>query len=629
MLGAICLPLIWVLVLSTRAGGTSFSNLDDPRLSQTYSKPDESHTLIFNPLGKLATDVHYLHVRLPIHLDDLAIQIDDFERSLQNYNKQFANDLQNYSKQFTDDHFDHLANFDPFNMQHILNIQIETVNAMKNRLNHIKEIMPSDPDSRHKRFFDLLFGVVGTAFGIANSFQIGSLNDKLNKEISRTDLLVDITQLHVNHLASLDTQIKNIDTIIDFLTKQNPSLFMHAALTRTSNINSVLTTIENTFTAAQLHRLHPAMFKHDVLQSIIDHTLATAKSLDYISFANKISDLFQLEVSYLYQPHTTTFVLMLHIPLVKPDHLLDMFQYLPFPLAHEQANTHSLIPKVGNEDIFAFSSFNAFKILSRTDLTDCFRLGETHFCKGRNVLQTELEATCLGSIYIQNLNGIRKNCNFEIHPAYEKVYPIGKNKWIISTPQPYSALISCSKNEKITQQIKSGATIQLNPGCMVKLNNHILYAEQEEWFDEPPTKFEWSFNMDHLFPLLKPGDFANALNSLHDYGLHIVDATDIANRLHFANYTEETAKSFFPNASLSHWTNPSTYVVPVVIIFIALAAFMMYSYYRRFNNLKCNPEGNNPSIRIEMNSAGNPPVYQPAEPANCWSASAPTNLRFK
>ena len=47
-------------------------------------------------------------------------------------------------------------------------------------------------------------GPAGTAFGIANSIAISNINTQLSKEIHRTNMLVDVTQLHENHLHNID-----------------------------------------------------------------------------------------------------------------------------------------------------------------------------------------------------------------------------------------------------------------------------------------------------------------------------------------------------------------------------------------------------------------------------------------
>lgn len=78
--------------------------------------------------------------------------------------------------------------------------------------------------SRKKRFLDLLFGIVGMAFGVSNKIEKRRINSIIAKNIHRTNMLVDVSQLHENHLYKLDNQIKITGTILTKFVKYNPAM---------------------------------------------------------------------------------------------------------------------------------------------------------------------------------------------------------------------------------------------------------------------------------------------------------------------------------------------------------------------------------------------------------------------
>jgi len=82
----------------------------------------------------------------------------------------------------------------------------------------------------------------------------------------------------------------------------------------------------------QHHRLAPGALPHNVLDGILNHTLSVAKKRNMVSFVNYASDLFQVEVSHLYDPNTLQFTLIVHIPLVLNANLLELYEFLPLPL---------------------------------------------------------------------------------------------------------------------------------------------------------------------------------------------------------------------------------------------------------------------------------------------------------
>ncbi len=121
-------------------------------------------------------------------------------------------------------------------------------------------------------------------------------------------------------------------------------------------------------------KLSFSLFPHDVLLTIIKKIEQTAADNGYISYVSKVTDLFQIPLSYVYQPNNKTIALLLHVPLVKEEYLLNLNQYLPFPLTHSLSPNHSLTPSVGQNDILAYSGFDTFKILSQSDLASCHKI---------------------------------------------------------------------------------------------------------------------------------------------------------------------------------------------------------------------------------------------------------------
>ena len=93
----------------------------------------------------------------------------------------------------------------------------------KNMLQNLPEAPCTPYGSRKKRFFDLLFGIAGTVLGVANTIEITKINTLIAKNIHRTDM-VDIQQLHENHLYKLDNMIKNVGQVVNNFIKFSPAV---------------------------------------------------------------------------------------------------------------------------------------------------------------------------------------------------------------------------------------------------------------------------------------------------------------------------------------------------------------------------------------------------------------------
>jgi hypothetical protein len=296
-----------------------------------------------------------------------------------------------------------------------------------------------------------------------------------------------------------------------------------------------------------------------------------AKSKQLTSFVHHISDLYQLEASFVYQPINKTFNIILHVPFVKHEYLLELHQYVPFPLAQDFASNHSLTPKVGDKDILAFGHMNTFKIISSTDLAACHKLGQTYFCTGRNVLQTKMETTCLGSIFARHLSGMKTFCEFELTPRTETVFELSKNKWQIFSLNYFTTTKVCAKSiSPVT--ISYSTVISLEPGCKMLLQSHILYAEEEEEAGIEPVLFSWKWNVTSVFPEVPLEQFSTAMQSLHQYGLHTIRATDIIQHLQTQKIAEQIPD--FLSGLLKNPFNYSSGILTMASITLAIYFFI-------------------------------------------------------
>jgi len=162
------------------------------------------HTTIFFPIGKYTTDVHYQIIRIPIHLTPV-------EQGLQRCDKVLHHMSNAIRCKATEQPIKSIIKFH--------NDTLHRVNfSYNNILKNLPEASFTPYGSRKKCFLDLLFGIIGTAFGVSNQIELARVNTIIAKNIHRTNMLVDISQLHDNHLHKIDNMIKNVGQVVsDFV----------------------------------------------------------------------------------------------------------------------------------------------------------------------------------------------------------------------------------------------------------------------------------------------------------------------------------------------------------------------------------------------------------------------------
>jgi hypothetical protein len=119
---------------------------------------NNSHTTIFFPIGKYATDIHYQIICIPIHFTPVEQGLKQCGEVLHHMN----NAIKGKATKEPIKSFIGIHN----NTLHRVNFSYD--NMLKNLLE-----APFTPyGSRKKQFLNLLFGIVETAFGLSNGIKI-------------------------------------------------------------------------------------------------------------------------------------------------------------------------------------------------------------------------------------------------------------------------------------------------------------------------------------------------------------------------------------------------------------------------------------------------------------------------
>jgi hypothetical protein len=186
-----------------------------------------------------------------------------------------------------------------------------------------------------------------------------------------------------------------------------------------------------------------------------------ATNSELLTFVHQPSDLLLVEMSYIYKPDNNTFMLVLHVTLVAPHNLMPLFEFIPLPVHFNFSGNVSVTPEVQNENMIAIGHSQSYQIISSSDLQTCNKMGETYFCKGRNVLLMDLTKTCLGALYLADARNIQGRCKFSIGGAQEKIFHLDSNTYMVYSLGKINTNHVCPKAKSILAiQISSGQTDQ-------------------------------------------------------------------------------------------------------------------------------------------------------------------------
>jgi hypothetical protein len=246
-----------------------------------------------------------------------------------------------------------------------------------------------------------------------------------------------------------------------------------------------------------------------------------------------------VETSYIYKPDEKNFVLVLHIPLVTTHNLMPLYKFIPLPVHFNFSGNISVTPEVGATNMIAVGHSQSYQLLSSTDLKSCNKMEQTYFCKGRNILLTDLNKTCLGALYLADTKNIQGQCKFSIGGAQEKIFHLDSNTYMVYSLRKINTNHVCPKAKSILAvQISSGQTVRINPSC------YIITADvHSKWLD-------WTWTLGQLFQQPENEVVTAAIDKLRS---KISCKFDTEVLLHKLETMTKEAKELAKEVPFNHW----------------------------------------------------------------------------
>ena len=485
---------------------------------------------------------------------------------------------------------------------------------------------------RAKRFaqvFALANNIVGTFMGAFNAYEIKQLNQKFSDLSTGHNMLVRVTQQHENDIVQMNKDLRAIVKVIDLMAEYNPGLVQLKISEQLDIFENRVTVITNTIQQLHHHRLAIDLLTPEQMQIMHKAVQEVALKEKFNSQAKKITDYYQIEVSY-----TRTLddiVILVHVPCIKTKSLLTIYRYLPFPIplpfqtkAHDLTINHSLqfqetlLSKANYDELFdnelkfpqhqealfvtdstdliAIDDDQNFQVLTQTDLANCVQRNHVYLCDKQNVVKHELTDTCLGSLYVRNEDGVRRHCKFERKPVQETVFQLSDTEHIVYSPSLQTSAITCRNGSSETIHLNLVTKINVPENCQLKLLKHtIISSSTTREISNKPLQYAWSWDPLNLPSTLldNPQHLDHMINELRNQIYNVTrNATDPK------IFESMLITSTFSNnyTSILIWLSLALASTLYLVLFIV--AFIMYLKHKRSFNPR-HPQPQQPQIPME------------------------------
>ena len=466
-----------------------------------------SHFIVFENIGQMATAVTYINVKLTLKISEVEEMIVKYGIFLDKYYTQYTN-IQK------DDTATPEQKVIAKRGEEILYTYKMDFYILKGDFYLVKWLLPVVPNRSRRQLeaIGLVFGFMGTFMGIYNLAQIAHIKSEI-KDIKniQNQIIHGILEISEEQ-RRIEESVTKLNSLLNSWLTLDPALLGVRIGRMEKVLRGLVNKVRNTFQAAQNHRLSIDFYNADQLNSLYQNLTKTATKNKLVLITEKPLDLFQIETSYFSDGQDL--ILVLHVPAIAPNSLLKLFKMYPLPIPI--SSDLAIVPEAKDNILGLTHGKNKMAVhLASTDLLDCKNINKIFLCERHAVLEKQVNSSCLGALYLQDFNSAKELCPLKTLPLTEMLRQLSDNWFLIYSPQPQTAPITCNNGSETQFYIEQGMSKRhLSPGCTAEFNHHLLNTDNSITLENNVQHFDWTW----LADLDKIGNIKQQLDNMKQLG---------------------------------------------------------------------------------------------------------------
>ena len=490
-----------------------------------------SNFIIFENIGKMATAITYINTQLTINISEVESMTLEYYSFINKHYNQFVIIGRNHSE--------HQATRDIAQQGEQLLWQFKLdYHTMRDEINLLKNLLPYSPN-RQKRFLGLIslgLGVMGTFMGLYNTAQITALQNRMDHFQADQNRIVKTVIVIAREQEKIIDAMDSVNQLVQAMNVLNPAM-VGVRLNRIDRIlRGLINRLIHAFQMAQTHRMAVDFNSDRELKDLYNKITNTATKEKLTLLTKRPTDLFQIETSYFTDGYLLH--LMLHVPAVKEGSLLNLLRMYPVPV--QISPEIAITPKIDDNILGLSPGKEQLAIhLSSTDLLDCKTINKVFLCERHAVLHRQINDSCIGALYLQDFSSASKLCPLQTTPLEEIVKQLMNNWFLIFSPKPQTARISCNNGTLSQFYLPEGISQRhLSPGCRADFQKHVLLTDSSITIDNDLQHFDWSWIAD----LKNIANFTLQLEEMHHLGLEYPTIEEME---HFQTHTQKGINTYW------------------------------------------------------------------------------------
>ena len=362
------------------------------------------------------------------------------------------------------------------------------------RLNEITKTFGCKDEHLQSTNFREKRQIIAIGIAIASIISIYSISQLTKMVTSNDDELITTTnhiinaiEDHENRITRSEEDTKRLMMHVKELEKElfilNDFQLTTARIlsikTQALSIKNHVETIENGLYNLIRGQITPYLVNIDTLQKGLDEPRDSVTKNGYRLSVFGASEAFQLDSSFVSLTNGTI-ICLLHIPIYKTQAALQLYEYILIPLITNQNSTLMIEP---SKKLIAFSMKQDLYIeLDNIQLLHkCKFIKSTYFCENNAVLMKSTKASCLQTLYLNQVSKIGSTCPVKLYNEPEFVTQLNSTSFFIYSSLRNQVFVTCANEAGLkiyekSYEVLGFAYLHIFKNCDVTLKGHIITA---------------------------------------------------------------------------------------------------------------------------------------------------------
>lgn len=340
--------------------------------------------------------------------------------------------------------------------------------------------LSSHTQIREKRQLVALLGWIGSITGIFSAVTVAALAGTVSGIRTDTNFLIYTAK---DHESRISTNSKDIfllrDLTEDLFEDLNELQLQVNTLALMASFNDVTTqcekmveNIDKIISEAFINRLSVRAIPADQVDKLVHNLKKEAARRGFVLDIKALADIFQAETSFV--ANRTKFHLFTHIPLARANGLLDIYQYIPFPM-EVQESTLAVTIKADKQIIAVHREdpSRGFIEMTTADLQACRQVGSRYWCENNNVVTKNNSRSCTAALFFKEFNKVKTNCDLFFDDKQDTIVQTGSHSFLSMAATNNFITITCQGKSGQTELPNKGTTsFNISEGCIAESASH-------------------------------------------------------------------------------------------------------------------------------------------------------------